>query len=149
MWAIHLVTYPKKGKLENLTDGTFELTNSDILTTQQFSYRLCNPACPDIFCDTAQVTIKIEGGFDCKVPNVITPNEDEINDMLFIPCLENYPNTKLAIFNRWGDQVYESDNYQNDWEGTYNGNPVPDGTFYYIMILPTGDELQGFVEVRR
>jgi gliding motility-associated-like protein len=38
-----------------------------------------------------------------------------------------------AVYNRYGNLVYRSDNYQNNWDGTYKGKPVPDGTYYYTL----------------
>ncbi|MFN6397603.1 MAG: gliding motility-associated C-terminal domain-containing protein, partial [Bacteroidota bacterium] len=39
----------------------------------------------------------------------------------------------VNVFNRYGNVVYKNDNYQNTWDGTYNGKPVPDGTYYYVI----------------
>ena len=51
--------------------------------------------------------------------NIFTPNNDGLNDF-FIPInLEQYPYPTLIIYNRWGEIVYENENYQNDWEGTH------------------------------
>jgi gliding motility-associated-like protein len=38
---------------------------------------------------------------------------------------------KLSVWNRWGLPVYEDENYQNNWEGTYGGEPLPSGTYWY------------------
>jgi gliding motility-associated-like protein len=56
---------------------------------------------------------------------------------------------KLWIFNRWGDLIYETDNYQNNWGGTHNGMTVPDGTYFYILQTNSGEEKQSSIEVRR
>ena len=40
-----------------------------------------------------------------------------VNDYFVIEGLENYPDNHIVIFNRWGSQVFETSNYQNDWEG--------------------------------
>jgi gliding motility-associated-like protein len=47
---------------------------------------------------------------------------------------------KVNVYNRWGGLVYHSDNYLNDWGGTYKGSPLPDGTYYYVIeaALPGG-----------
>jgi gliding motility-associated-like protein len=64
----------------------------------------------------------------------ITPNGDGINDLWLLTngngCLTNI---KAQVFNRYGAKVYESNNYQNNWNGTYKGDPLPDGTYYYIV----------------
>ena len=52
------------------------------------------------------------------VPNFFTPNGDDMYDNFVIPYLPQlYPNSKLYVYNRWGIKVYQSDNYQNDWDG--------------------------------
>ncbi|MFH0894158.1 MAG: gliding motility-associated C-terminal domain-containing protein, partial [Bacteroidota bacterium] len=58
-----------------------------------------------------------------------TPNGDASNQTFFIKGLDQYPNTQVIIFNRWGRKVYESSNYQNDW----NGEDCADGVYYYII----------------
>ena len=65
-------------------------------------------------------------------PNVITPNNDGVNDYFVIKGLvENnaFPDNKLIIYNRWGKKVYESSNYQNK----FNGDGLPDGVYFYIF----------------
>lgn len=66
------------------------------------------------------------------IPNAITPNGDEINDWFVIDC-ESGP-VQLVIFNRWGNPIYSSGNYQNDW----NGADLTDGTYFYHVRL--GDD---------
>ncbi len=81
--------------------------------------------------------------------NVFTPNGDGINDFFYIENLEYFPNSKLEVFNRWGKLVYNSNNYQNDWDG---GNQKT-GTYYYLFYPndPSGkSKLQkGFVSLIR
>lgn len=66
------------------------------------------------------------------IPNVISPNCDSHNEIFYILNLENYPENNLTIFNRWGNIIYETDNYQNNWSPQDN---VP-GTYYYIFNYP-------------
>ena len=67
------------------------------------------------------------------IPNAFSPNGDNVNDLFFIENLEAFKNVTLKIFNRWGRLLYESDNYQNTWDG---GN-APDGTYFYVLFIPT------------
>lgn len=70
------------------------------------------------------------------VPNVITPNGDGKNDVLYIDGLELYPDHTLSIFNRWGSEVYRSKGpYKNDW----NGNGLNEGTYYYLLKVKEKD----------
>jgi gliding motility-associated-like protein/uncharacterized repeat protein (TIGR01451 family) len=77
---------------------------------------------------TAMVTINVFSA-DTAVPNIITPNGDGKNDVLEIQNIGFYPNSQLLIFNRWGNEVYRSENYQNTW----NGSGLADGTYYYLF----------------
>lgn len=69
-----------------------------------------------------------------KVNNAFSPNGDGINDMWHVydsyDCLKN---VTVAMFNRYGSKVFESNDYHNDWNGTYKGKPVPDGTYYAVI----------------
>ncbi|TNE69874.1 MAG: HYR domain-containing protein [Bacteroidetes bacterium] len=123
-----------------------------------FIYQLCSAACPDL-CDEAVVTINVRETFCTYIPNVITPNNDGINDYLEIPCLGSdlYPNNSLVIYNQWGDKIYEASPYDNSpdkaWRGTLDGKDgknVPDGTyFYFFKPEPNKKALSGFIEVFR
>lgn len=63
------------------------------------------------------------------IPNVISPDEDGKNDKFVIKGLDKFESNSIVIFNRYGDHVFEADNYKNDWyaEG------LPAGTFYYVL----------------
>lgn len=87
--------------------------------------------------DSAEVVVG-----DClKIPQGFSPTMDGLNDVFMIPCIEDYPNNRLKIFNRLGVQVYEGVNYNNDWDGTANmgfpksSNRLPAGTYYYILEI--------------
>jgi gliding motility-associated-like protein/uncharacterized repeat protein (TIGR01451 family) len=62
-------------------------------------------------------------------PNVLTPNGDGQNDVLIIPGIEYFPGSKIAVYNRWGNEVYHSENYKNDWSGA----GLAEGTYYYLI----------------
>ncbi|GAB1463372.1 T9SS type B sorting domain-containing protein [Pedobacter sp.] len=69
---------------------------------------------------------------DIKVPNVITPNGDGKNDEFKIDGIELYKENSLAIFNRWGNEVFRSSGgYKNNW----NGEGLSEGTYYYVLKL--------------
>lgn len=70
--------------------------------------------------------------FCLDVKNAFTPNGDGINDRWMVTNGFACTNQILVnVFNRYGNTVYQNDNYQNNWDGTYKGKPVPDGTYYY------------------
>lgn len=68
-----------------------------------------------------------------QIMNAISPNQDGVNDNWIVSSNGCATNVKAKIYNRYGGLVYESENYQNDWQGTYKGKPVPDGTYYYVV----------------
>ena len=80
--------------------------------------------------DTANVEIKVQL-CDIKIPNVITPNGDGVNDRFLIENLEILSLAKLQIYNRWGRLVYESEQYKNDWDA----NSVSGGTYFYTLEI--------------
>ncbi len=67
------------------------------------------------------------------VPDVFSPNGDGMNDEFHVPYLEEFPFNRLTVINRWGDVVFDANPYLNDWTGTYKGQPLPQGTYYYIL----------------
>ena len=73
---------------------------------------------------------------DCEdtlvIPNIFTPNGDGVNDYFVIKNAKDW-NINLQVFNRWGNDVYKADNYQNNWDGKNKGNPLADGVYFYII----------------
>ncbi|HEX6227493.1 MAG TPA: gliding motility-associated C-terminal domain-containing protein [Chryseolinea sp.] len=65
------------------------------------------------------------------VPNVFTPNDDMYNQYFEIRNIGIYKNSRLIILDRWGLPIFESDGYQNDWDG----GGVSSGIYYYILSL--------------
>ncbi|MBI6116760.1 Ig-like domain-containing protein [Salegentibacter maritimus] len=75
-----------------------------------------------------------------SVYNEFTPNGDGSNDYFRIDCIEQYPDNNLKIYNRYGDMVFETSGYENDWDGTANKGPIshdrlPVGTYFYVLEL--------------
>jgi gliding motility-associated-like protein len=85
-----------------------------------------------------------------SIPNTFTPNGDGINDLWDINALQGYPGCTVSIYSRYGSLVYHSINYPKAWDGTYNGQKLPVGTYYYIIDLKNGKKpLSGFVTIVR
>lgn len=101
-----------------------------------------------------QDTININVISGLYIPNGITPNGDGYNDIWKIAGLQQYPNSSVTIYNIWGNEVYHSANYQNNWDGsTMNQNLSKDGpskstTFYYHLKLSNGQEYNGYIDVK-
>lgn len=93
--------------------------------------------------DTASLAYAVEGGA-VVVPNVFSPNGDGVNEAFVIPNIEYYPN-ELSIYSRWGTKVYEARNYRSQW----TGDDVPEGTYYYVLVLEDRREYTGHVTILR
>ena len=143
------------GVLTDNGDGTYSyVPNQGFTGVDQFLYTICyDCGGNEPPCSTARVTINVRfAGEECTIPNVISPNNDGINDELFIDCLEalGNNNSKIQIFNQWGDEVYNAQPYINDWMGTYEGNDLPDGTYYYIFQVDTNSSpMNGYITIYR
>ena len=68
------------------------------------------------------------------VPNAFTPDGDGVNDVLYVRSSVGYE-TDFKIFNRWGEVVFETDDIQHGWDGTYKGKKVDPGVFDYYLKL--------------
>ncbi len=69
-----------------------------------------------------------------KPMNAFTPNGDGFNDKWLVTSGGACTKQVIAkVFNRYGELVYNNENYNNDWDGTYKGKPVADGTYYYVL----------------
>ncbi|MCX2740668.1 ice-binding family protein [Pontibacter anaerobius] len=68
-------------------------------------------------------------------PNVFSPNNDGTHDVWEIRNLTNYPDSEVTIINRWGNQVYHSKAYKNNW----NGDNLSEGTYFYVVRVKLCD----------
>lgn len=83
---------------------------------------------------------------DLFIPNVFTPNDDGSNDVFFIRNLPQEPSqNQLTITNRWGKTIFESDNYQNNWDGT----GASDGIYFYSLKVFNDQAVTGWIEIIR
>ena len=112
-------------------------------------------------CDLAnactQQNLEIEVGGDVTVYNAFSPDGNIQNPIFFIEYIELLPearNNRVLIFNRWGDEVWAGNNYNNDtvvFAGKNNqGNELPSGTYFYkILFNATGKTQTGYLVLRR
>ena len=109
-----------------------------------------HPVCPTLT-DTLEIVTSLCNGFDPVIPTVFTPgNLDGSNDLFQISFLNAaHPECEVTIFNRWGSVVYESIGYDEPWDGTHNGEPLPMGTYFYRINLNdgTGKVLKGDISI--
>jgi gliding motility-associated-like protein len=84
-------------------------------------------------CMASDETVVTVVPYCIKPMAAFSPNSDGLNDRWLVTdgsCLQK---AKVEVFNRYGAPVYRNDNYNNDWNGTYRGKLLPDGTYYYII----------------
>lgn len=121
----------------NITSGSYTVVVSDANNcTVQFDYQL------DCFTELF-------------IPEIFSPNGDNLNDKFEIKGIYNFPNNKLTIYNRWGAMVFQKEKYNNDWDGKSNVNTgtgkeqLPAGTYY--VLFDFGDGIKkiytGYVQV--
>ncbi|MDP5009926.1 MAG: gliding motility-associated C-terminal domain-containing protein, partial [Crocinitomicaceae bacterium] len=151
-----------------ITDGTDPNEPCDLLVASQTVAP--SNSWNNLDCDNDGLTNgeEIIGGSDpldicspnpCEidVPQAFTPDGDGINDFFEIVGIESIPDNVITIFNRWGNIVFTTDKYNNNWAGTTNvdlkvgGEDLPTGTYFYV--LETGTEeygvIKGYVYIQR
>lgn len=88
----------------------------------------------DVGCTAADNVLVTIIPYCIRVKNAFTPNGDGINDLWQVydqfDCLKS---VTVRVFNRYGNAVYESKDYRNNWDGRYKGKSVPDGTYYAVV----------------
>jgi len=139
--------------LWELVTGDGEIFNSTAPSTavnglalgeNVFSWTVANGAC-DPVTDYIVVTVN-----NLIIPTLITPNQDGRNDFFVLRGLTTLGRTELAIFDRRGLKVYENTDYDNTWEGLdYNGYPLPEDTYFYVLRTANGVSRSGYIVVRR
>ena len=86
-------------------------------------------------------------------PNTFSPNADGRNDTWEVPGIQDYPGSVVMIYDRWGQRVFNSNGYREPWDGTRNGRPLSEGTYYYyIQLNPEegrADPYTGFISIIR
>ena len=98
--------------------------------------------------DTAMISINV--ATTIIFPDGITPNGDGLNETWVIQLIQEFPDAVVQIFNRWGQKVFESVGYQDEWDGTMNGKKLPVGTYYYVIDLgPDQEKYTGPITLMR
>ncbi|MEO6882454.1 MAG: gliding motility-associated C-terminal domain-containing protein [Bacteroidia bacterium] len=142
-WIEYSESFKADSTYKYITIGNFEdssITNSSLLFVGTDSLY------PSVYYYIDDVSVMecddtVTTSDTIQIPNVITPNNDGKNDYFYI---ENLPqNAELTIYNRWGNNVYQSLNYQNNWKA----DEVNAGTYYYLLTLPNKEVKKGFLEV--
>ena len=85
-------------------------------------------------------------GIPLNAVNAITPNGDGVNDNWIIRNLESFNGYQLSIFDSSGRLLYQTNNYRNEWEGTYQGTPLGEGIYYYLFTRDS-DTRKGIISI--
>ncbi|MDX5511403.1 MAG: gliding motility-associated C-terminal domain-containing protein, partial [Hymenobacteraceae bacterium] len=133
-------TYEQVG---NTSDSTFSLNSGRSGFNQCFRIKAVESGNNNRVSWSNDICFNFENKI--YIYNIITPNNDFKNDAFVIENVELYDGNELAIFNRWGAEVYRKRNYDNSW----SAEGVADGTYFYILTLKDGTAYKGWVEVVR
>jgi len=124
-------------------------------------YTSCDLGCPGA-CQTSTIELNVDGPCADRnslvLPNVIFPTGPTgANKYFYVEALDKCRDafgpkpTKLLVYNRWGDLVFHTNDYQNNWDGSnIKGNPLPEGTYYYLLDLGSvAAPIKGYVAIVR
>jgi gliding motility-associated-like protein len=141
---------PTSGTPEANQDGTITYTpEAGYCGEDMFNYVLCN----QFGCDTALVVLTIDcvtsENAEIVVHNGFSPNGDNINDTFMVSGLENFSKNTLKILNRWGTVVFSTSSYRNNWNGEWEGETLPDGTYFYLLTVEDVGNYQGYLQIQR
>lgn len=122
---------------------SFEWTPSDYLGSPNSQNTIARPEDDIIYTltvtsargcsDSENILLLVEKRIN--IPNVITPNGDGINDFWEVEYIDRFPGNRVQIFDRNHTLLFETTNYQNNWNATFNGQAVPTGVYFYKIDL--------------
>ncbi len=99
----------------------------------------------------ASITINVADDYaSVQATNILTPNGDGKNDTWVVKNIDLYPESTIIIFDKGGRKLLNVKHYNNDWDGTYQGSPLAEGTYYYVIDFGAGKSpLKGFITIIR
>lgn len=152
-YTLTIPVLPEFGTVEDLGSGNFNYQPKISFSgVDSMLYEICNLNCPLEDCSIATVKFTVAAPPGCEVPTIITPNNDLINDVFAVPCLggDLFQDNEVLIFNEWGDEVFHAQPYNNNWDGTRNGQELPAGTYFFIVKFNgDGGVRSGFLQLQR
>ncbi|MGC3945426.1 MAG: Ig-like domain-containing protein [Chryseolinea sp.] len=146
------VTAPEHGSIVIDNEGNFTYTPDKNFTGEdKVVIEVCDSGDPlPGLCATTTLTITVTDPLAgvIFVPEGFSPNGDNVNDS-FVITYTGPESVHLQIFNRWGNIVYSNDAYQNDWQGISThgvtiGKDLPDGTYFYKVVIGEFQQTKSF-----
>ncbi len=150
--SLKITKQPLSGAKASLSGLTLNIdyTGIPFTATESVGIQVCDLT---NLCTNQDISIELAG--DITIYNAVSPNGDGKNDFFFIQYIDVIPSTRenhVRIFNRWGDQVFSVDNYNNverRFDGyKSDGTKLPPGTYFYKIEFPSGSPLTGFIDLR-
>lgn len=131
---------PGTGNLTYRWSPSFGISDPNIvnpIVTAEQSTMYTVTAYSDLGCSIAKpVFVKVVDKL--QVPNTFSPNGDNVNDVWNLKLLDTYENALVEIFNRYGQVIYRNVGYKIPFDGYFQGQPLPVGTYYYVISPRNG-----------
>jgi gliding motility-associated-like protein len=141
LWSVN-------GISEGSTLSSFICDTSGTYTIELIAWQY-DPNCADTVYQTIIVIDKL------IIPTAFTPDNDGVNDYWELPNIDEiYPENVVSVYNRWGELLFQSEagTYStHPWKGRYNDEPLPVGSYYYIIEThdQVGETFNGIVSIIR
>jgi gliding motility-associated-like protein len=84
---------------------------------------------------TRYITVVVNEDYFITPHNILTPDGDGENDIWIVENITSYPESEVVIFDLRGTILLKTKNYKNDWDGTFNNQPLTVGTYYYVIRI--------------
>ncbi|WP_129716043.1 gliding motility-associated C-terminal domain-containing protein [Pedobacter sp. SYP-B3415] len=124
-------------RIATLGSNVTTYTDKNLNARVKYTYRMRSLGAVANSPYTANFTVTTKSdveGTPTVIPNnVLSPNGDGINDTWTIKYLDYYEKNEVLIYDKTGRMVFRQANYKNDWNATFEGRPLPEGTYYYVI----------------
>jgi len=126
--GLNCMLIPGDGDTLNICNTTYVYSDTGTFTAMQIVFNSLGCA------DTAILTVRINARFAFFIPNAFTPNGDGINEQFFGRGI-GIREYEMFIYNRWGDEIFETDNLNAGWDGTANeGTEIVQQDVYVYVV---------------
>jgi gliding motility-associated-like protein len=141
-----------------ITPPTVNYEVAEICQGETFSFGTLSLDVSGIYSDTVQTSNGCDSlnilelsVVDCEfqISNILTPNDDGQNDTWKVSDVSKIAGCDVNIYNRWGELVFETNDYNNQWAGTRNNEQLPDGVYFYSIKCSNSDEYTGEINLLR